>query len=141
MINPTITALELEQFLAPRNGFSSTTKPTSYGFSTEFNDESKSVEENIVIVYCWTPWCQPCKKFSQLFSRIAKKTPLINFVNINIAKETAFAESFKIRSIPYLLIFKQGILVYSEGGSVSEASLQTLVIDALAVDIGKLSNK
>lgn len=114
MINPTVNAAELEEYIA---------------------------KNDILVVDFWTAWCGPCKQFGKIFDRVAKENPAITFANVNLEKESALAELFNIQSIPHLLVFKQGILVYSESGSMPESSLKELLEQALTVDVGEIRSK
>lgn len=98
-------------------------------------------ENGIVFVDFWAEWCAPCKQFSAVFERVAKENPAIVFAKINLENEKVLAEKYHIRSIPHLLIFKQGIVVYSESGSMPESTLKELVEQAVAVDVSAIRSK
>ena len=98
-------------------------------------------QNEIVLVDFWTKWCAPCKEFSAVFERIAKENPTLVFAKINLENESKLAEKFQIRSIPHLLIFKQGIVVYSESGSMPDSALKELVEQALAADVSGIRSK
>lgn len=90
---------------------------------------------HIVFVDFWAPWCSPCKHFSIIYERVAEKYPNICFASVNIEQETSLAELFQIRSIPHLMVFKQGIAIYAESGSMPESTLNDLVEQALKADV------
>lgn len=91
-------------------------------------DELINTGETIVVDY-WAPWCQPCLSFAKIFEKIAQEEQgHIHFVKMNIqdANEEVL-DSLGIRSVPHLMIFKQGIAVYSESGTIPYAVLKDLV--------------
>jgi thioredoxin 1 len=92
-------------------------------------DELINSGETIVVDY-WAPWCNPCLAFAKVFEKIAEEesTSQIKFVKMNIqdANEEVL-ESLGIRSVPHLMIFKQGMAVFSESGSMPYAVLRDLV--------------
>jgi thioredoxin 1 len=98
-------------------------------------------QNDVVLVDFWTKWCAPCKEFSAVFERIANENQNLVFAKVNLEKESVLAEKFQIRSIPHLLIFKQGIVVYSESGSMPDSALKELVEQALTVDVSAIRAK
>ncbi|AHE67353.1 thioredoxin family protein [Legionella oakridgensis] len=102
------------------------------------NFESLIGDNEIVFIDFWAAWCAPCKQFAHTYERVAKLYNQVVFAKINIEEEAELAETFQIRSIPHLLVFKQGIVIYSEAGSMPESTLKELVQQALEVDVSQI---
>ena len=81
-----------------------------------------------VIVDFWAPWCGPCKMMAPNFERAATKFPLKTlFAKVNTEEEQNLGARFGIRSIPTLIIFKDGKEVHRVSGALDENSLTQLV--------------
>jgi thioredoxin 1 len=87
----------------------------------------------LVFLDFWAPWCAPCMAFSKVYKDIAARYPDVVFAQLNIEESPELADSLEIRSIPYLMVIKQGIAIYAESGSMPASRLQELVDQALTV--------
>lgn len=95
-------------------------------------------DNDIIFIDFWAEWCAPCKHFSHVYEKVAALNTNIVFAKINIEEEGELAESFQIRSIPHLMVFKQGIIIYSESGSMPESTLKELVEQARVADVSEI---
>lgn len=103
------------------------------------DDFEALIEQNeVVFVDFWATWCAPCKQFAAVYERVAALNPSVTFSTINIENEAELAEIFNVRSIPHLMVFKQGIAIYSEAGSMPESTLKELVEQALDADVSAI---
>jgi len=100
--------------------------------------ESIIHEHGVVFVDFWAAWCAPCKHFSRVYEQVAEQFPSILFIKVNIEEEQELADFFEIRSIPHLMVFKDGIIIYSDAGSISESILKELAQQALDVDVSDI---
>lgn len=81
-----------------------------------------------VIVDFWAPWCGPCKMMGPNFEKAATKFPLKTlFSKVNTETEQILGTRFGIRSIPTLIIFKEGKEIHRVSGALDEANLTSLV--------------
>ena len=104
----------------------------------QINFEDYITEHEIVIIDFWATWCAPCKNFSPVFSKVAKSYPNITFAKVDIEEEQDLAQAFEIRSVPHLMVFKKGIVIYSESGTMPESTLRELADQAISADVSAI---
>lgn len=93
----------------------------------------------LVFIDFWASWCSPCKQFSQVYEQVSEQFSSIVFAKVNIEEQQELANRFEIHSIPYLMIFKEGIVVYASAGSLPELTLKELAQQSLSVDVHEIS--
>jgi thioredoxin 2 len=85
-----------------------------------------------VVVDFWAPWCQPCRMVSPALERVATDLAgRIKLVKVNVDIAPALQRRFEVRSIPTLLIFKDGQVIASQLGAASAPAIRTWVDQAL----------
>lgn len=100
--------------------------------------ESVISTNELIFVDFWAAWCAPCKQFSRAYELVAEQFPSIMFAKVNIEEQQELADIFEIRSIPHLMVFKEGIVIYSDAGSIPESTLKELAQQALNADVSAI---
>lgn len=99
-------------------------------------DFSETVgDDRIVFVDFWAAWCGPCRAFAPVFERASEQHPDIVFAKVDTEAEQRLAAEFRITSIPTLMVFRDGIVVYAQPGALRAPQLDQLIQGARELDM------
>ena len=94
---------------------------------TSDNFDSIVLDNEIVFVDFWAEWCGPCKQFGPIFEAASDTHADIVFGKVDTETELALATAAKITSIPTLMAFRDGVLVFAQPGALPAGDLDRLV--------------
>jgi thioredoxin len=99
------------------------------------NFEQTITDNQIVFVDFWAAWCGPCRQFAPVYEKAATDHPDMVFGKVDTETEQALAASARITSIPTLMAFKDGTLVFSQPGALPAAALEQLITSVEQLDV------
>ena len=92
-------------------------------------------KSDMVILDFWAPWCGPCRSFEPVFDAASDKHPDIVFGKINADDQQELAGAFNVRSIPYVMLMREKVVVFAEAGALPAEGLESLIEQARALDM------
>src|ERR1700742_2796166 len=108
---------------------------------TEDNFEQTVTGEGITLVDWWASWCGPCMKFGPVFETASEKHEDITFGKIDTEDQQGLAAAAQITSIPTLMAFRDGVLVFSQAGALPAASPDKLIQGVPDLDMEKVRSE
>ena len=99
--------------------------PTTEITKDTFNDTINN--NNIVLVDWWAEWCSPCRSFAPVFEEASEKHTDIVFGKIDTETQPELAAMARITSIPTIMAFREGVLIFSQAGALPAPSLEELI--------------
>ena len=100
-----------------------------------------TVSSGITLVDFWADWCGPCKMFAPIYEAASEKNPDITFGKVDTEAEQSLASAAGITSIPTLMAFRDGILVFSQPGALPASALDEVINAVKSLDMVEVHKK
>lgn len=105
---------------------------------TAENFAEKVGGEGITLVDFWAEWCGPCRAFAPTFEKASENNPDLIFGKVDTEAQQELAMEFQIRSIPTLMIVRDGVAVFSQPGMLREQQLESLIQQVRELDMDEV---
>ena len=97
--------------------------------------EDVVMKNDLVIVDFWAAWCGPCRSFAPVFEAASEQHQDIVFAKVNADDEQELAAAFSIRSIPYVMLLREKVVLYAQAGALPAEGLESVIRQAREIDM------
>lgn len=105
---------------------------------TKDNFEETVTTNDMVIVDFWAAWCGPCRGFAPVFEAASEKHQDIVFGKVNADEQQELAAAFAIRSIPYVMLLRERVIVFAQAGAMPAEGLESVIEQARTLDMAQI---
>jgi len=105
---------------------------------TKDNFEETVTKNNMVIIDFWAAWCGPCRGFAPVFEAASEKHADVVFGKINADEQQELAAAFSIRSIPYVMLLRENVILFAQAGALPGEALESVIEQARSLDMAQV---
>ncbi len=105
---------------------------------TKDNFEETVTRNNMVIIDFWAAWCGPCRGFAPVFEAASEKHTDVVFGKVNADEQQELAAAFSIRSIPYVTLLRENVILFAQAGALPGEALESVIEQAQALDMAQI---
>ena len=102
------------------------------------NFEQVVTGNELVVLDFRAPWCGPCRGFAPVFDAASEKHPDIVFGKVDADNEQELAGTFGIRSIPYVMVMREKVVVYAQAGALPAEGFESIISQVRALDMAQV---
>ena len=103
--------------------------------------EQTITTSDIVLIDWWASWCGPCRQFAPTYEKSSAKHDDVVFGKVDTEAEQALAAAAQISSIPTIMAFRDGVLVFSQPGALPAAALEQVIGAVRELDMDEVRAK
>jgi thioredoxin 1 len=107
---------------------------------TEKNFE-ETIKKGLVLLDWWAEWCGPCRRFAPIYEEASTRHPDVVFGKVDTEAQPGLAGEFGIRSIPTIMAFRDGILLFAQPGMLPAEILDELIGKLREVDMDEVRRR